>query len=385
MFALSTSVKAPSPTLITTDLSPSYLSLVDSLKKIICRQLQTFCDTNAIIPIQQFGFRRNSSCELALLAAQDKWLEDISKGSFVGTLLIDLSKAFDSIEHYQLLEELSKIGCSTDSLRWFNNYLVNRTQRVKANNVTAPWRSVTKGVPQGSALSPLLFNILVRRLPECSGSDCFQFADDLTNSVAESNPSMLSSKLEAVYYNVKTFCEEYHLQINLKKTQLIVFKSSTRLLPKDFQIILDDVTFQPVNEVKLLGVHLDRHLTMGNHIDATVSKCHGLLGMLRRASKSLPRDLLKLTYCSLIRSQLEYSSAVFAMAAPTHLAKLDTVQKIASRIITSSDSRAHSAPLLELLDLKQLQSRRVAHVASVVDSILEGRSHPYFTGFFQYC
>ena len=75
-----------------------------------------FCDSNDIIPIQQFGFRRNSSCELALLAAQDKWLEDIPKGSFVGTLLIDLSKAFDSIEHYQLLEELSKIGCSTDSL-----------------------------------------------------------------------------------------------------------------------------------------------------------------------------------------------------------------------------------------------------------------------------
>jgi len=352
------------------------------LEKIICRQLQTFCDTNAVIPIQQFGFRRNSSCELALLAAQDKWLDDISKGSFVGTLLIDLSKAFDSIEHYQLLEELSKIGCSTNSLRWFTNYLVNRSQRVRANNVTTPWRSVTRGVPQGSSLSPLLFNILVRRLPECSGSDCFQFADDLTNSVAESNPGLLSSKLEAVYYNVKTFCQEFHLQINLKKTQLIVFKSSTRLLPKDFQIVLDDVTFQPLNEVKLLGVQLDRHLTMANHIDATVSKCHGLLGMLRRASKVLPRDLLKLTYCSLIRSQLEYSSAVFAMAAPTHLSKLDTIQKIASRIITSSDSRAHSAPLLELLDLDQLQTRRLAHVASVVSSVLEGRSHPYFTGFF---
>ena len=69
------------------------------LEKIIGRQLQMFCDSHDIIPIQQFGFRRNSSCELALLAAQDKWLEDISKGSFVGTLLIDLSKAFDSIEH----------------------------------------------------------------------------------------------------------------------------------------------------------------------------------------------------------------------------------------------------------------------------------------------
>jgi len=325
------------------------------LEKIIGRQLQMFCDSHDIIPIQQFGFRRNSSCELALLAAQDKWLDDISKGSFVGTLLIDLSKAFDSIEHYQLLEELAKIGCSTESLRWFTSYLSNRSQRVKANNVTTPWRPVTKGVPQGSSLSPLLFNILVRRLPECSGSDCFQFADDLTNSVADSNPSLLSSKLEAINYNVKNFCQDFHLQINLKKTQLIVFKSSSRMLPKDFHIVLDDVSIQPVNEVKLLGVHLDRHLTMSKHIDATVSKCHGLLGMLRRASKVLPRELLKLTYCSLIRSQLEYCSAVFAMAAPSHLSKLDIVQKIASRIITSSEPRSHSAPLLELLELDSLR------------------------------
>ena len=181
---------------------------------------------------------------------------------------------------------------------------------------------------------------------------------------------------------MKNFCQDFHLQIDLKKTQLIVFKSSSRLLPKDFHIVLDDVSIQPVNEVKLLGVHLDRHLTMSKHIDATVSKCHGLLGMLRRASKVLPRELLKLTYCSLIRSQLEYCSAVFAMAAPSHLSKLDIVQKIASRIITSSEPRSHSAPLLELLELDSLETRRLAHVASVVASVLEDRSHPFFTVFF---
>ena len=139
---------------------------------------------------------------MALLAAQDKWLDDISKGSYVGALLIDLSKAFDSIEHYQLIEELAKIGCSISSLKWFTNYLSSRLKRVKVNNVTTPWREVSKGVPQGSSLSPLLFNILVRHLPETSGSDCFQFADDLTNSVAESNPGLLCSKLETVYSNV---------------------------------------------------------------------------------------------------------------------------------------------------------------------------------------
>ena len=198
------------------------------LEKIVCQQLQSYCDLNSVIPTQQFGFRKNSSCELALLAAQDKWFEDINKGSYVGALLIDLSKAFDSIEHSQLLVELDKIGCNDKSLQWFTSFLTNRMQRVKVGDTVSTWRPVSKGVPQGSPLSPLLFNITVRHLPETSGSDCFQFADDLTNSVAERNPEILRSKLEKVYHNVKDFCHSANLQINLKKTQLIVFKSSSR-------------------------------------------------------------------------------------------------------------------------------------------------------------
>jgi len=145
---------------------------------------------------------------------------------------------------------------------------------------------------------------------------------------------------------------------------------------------LDGVRLEPVNEVKLLGVLLDRHLTMANHIDDTVTKCHGLLGVLRRASKVLPRDLLKLTFTSLVRSRMEYSSAVFAMAAPSHLAKLDTVQKIAARVITNSDPRTHSAPLLDELGLESLHVRRSKHISMIVSNILEGKAHPFFNGFF---
>ena len=352
------------------------------LEKLVGRQLQDYCTLNSIIPIQQFGFRSHSSCELALLAAQDKWLDEVSRGSFVGALLIDLTKAFDSIEHQQLIDELNVIGCDDKALQWFTNFLTNRSQRVKVGNSVSEWKPVSKGVPQGSSLSPLLFNILVRHLPARSGSHCLQFADDLTNSVAEKTPDLLRSKLELVYNNVKRFCQSINLDINLKKTQLIVFKSSTRQLPKDFEVVLDGIYIKPVVEVKLLGVHFDQHLTMSKHIDATVSKCHGLLGVLRRASKTLPRDLLKLAYSSLIRSQLEYCSAVFAMSAPSRLSKLDVIQKIASRIITSSEPQAHSAPLLELLGLESLHQRRVKHISSIVTNILIGKSHPFFTDYF---
>ena len=95
------------------------------------------------------------------------------------------------------------------------------------------------------------------------------------------------------------------------------------------------------------------------------------------------RKLLKLVYTSIIRSHLEYSSALIHCAAPTHLAKLDTVQKIASRIITNSDSRAHSAPLETLLGLESLDSRRKKHISDIVADIQRNDSHPYFQDFFK--
>ena len=167
-----------------------------TLEKAICTQLQQFCDVNTIIPKQQFGFRKHSSCELALLAATDSWINEVSSGKLVGALLVDLSKAFDSISHAQLLQDLTDIGCSSSALSWFNSFLFARQQRVKFGSSTACWKTVDKGVPQGSPLSPLLFNIVVRHLPRACDSDVFQFADDLTNSVSDNDFNGLSTKLQ---------------------------------------------------------------------------------------------------------------------------------------------------------------------------------------------
>ena len=121
---------------------------------------------------------------------------------------------------------------------------------------------------------------------------------------------------------------------------------------------------------------------MGPHIDTIVRKCQGLLGVLRRAAAYLPRELLHLIFISLIRPHREYCSATFVNAAPSHLKKLDVIQKIASRVITGSSSQAHSAPLQSQLGLDSLHSRRLAHVADLVDNIKEGKGHPFLRELF---
>ena len=235
---------------------------------------------------------------------------------------------------------------------------------------------IARGVPQGSPLSPLLFNIMVRHLPEAAGAPTFQFADDLTNLASSSNVDDLTVKLQSVYENVKTFCSNRYLSINLDKTQVMIFKKPSKKLPEQLSITLDHTPIQVTKTVKLLGVTIDQHFTMGPHIDDTIKKYHGLLGVMKRSAAVLPKDLISLFYQSIVRSHLEYCSTTFLQAANTHLGKLDTLQKIAARIALGMGPQEHSAPLLLRLGWEPLSLRRVEHAKFLVQNIETGKSHP---------
>ena len=355
-------------------------------EKVVASELYRFCDSREIIPSEQFGFRRKSSCEMALLHALDRWICDMDAGLFVGALAIDLSKAFDTVPHQQLLQELSQIGCSSGVLTWFQSYLSNRLQRVTQRPEVTQWKVITRGVPQASCLSPLLFNVFVRYLPNASSSEecscTTQFADDVTNSVSDSDIDVVVTKLTANFDATKKFCDSKGLIINPSKTQMVIFKPARKKLQENLDITLDGCVIKPIDSMKILGVTLDQHLTLKTHIDNVVRKCHGLIGALSRAVPFLPRSLLKLAYTSLIRSHLEYSSALLAMASKTHLSKLDTIQRIAARVIYKAPRDAHSEPILEALGIESLEKRRSDHIIDLVEAIIEKNCHPAFFNFF---
>ena len=134
--------------------------------------------------------------------------------------------------------------------------------------------------------------------------------------------------------------------------------------------------------VKLLGVTLNKHLTFKPHIDLITKKSHGLIGVLSIASTCLSQRLLKTVYVALIRSNLEYCSEVIGMASKTQLNKLETIQKIASRVITGTSSMAHSAPILKQLGLENLEKRRDDHIRKMVKNILDKNCQPTFFYYF---
>jgi len=162
--------------------------------------------------------------------------------------------------------------------------------------------TVSRGFPQGSGISPLLFNISIRRLLRHFISSTLQFADDTTLAAADPSFTVVAQNLTASFNIVKEFCDSHELVINSSKTQLIVFKPVGKKIPDDFNLPLDNCCVQPQKAVKLLGVTLNHHFTIGPHNGTIVKKCHGLLGTLAHATLYLPTQLLKLSYITIIRN-----------------------------------------------------------------------------------
>jgi len=352
-------------------------------ERLLAAQLYRHCDLNSIIPEQQFGFRKRSSCEVALLSATDSWISQVDAGLFVGALLIDLSKAFDSVPHRKLLDELSSVGCDPEAMKWFSSYLENRFQRVTQHGNFTPWMPISQGVPQGSGLSPLLFNLYVRNLPNVCSSKVIQFADDTTASEADKDANLVTQRLASTYDNIKSFCNSKGLSLNAGKTQLIVFKTPSKKLQDDVELTVDGLSIKPQTVAKLLGFNLDHHFTWSDHIDKIVKKCNGLLGALVKASPFLNRRLLRMAYIALVRSHLDYCGGLLMSSSATQLERLDTIQRKAARMIMQVPRDTHSAPLMEKLSLESLNDRRCKHVVSLVANILGGNCHPAFDNFFQ--
>ena len=241
----------------------------------------------------------------------DTWSKNTDEGKYVGVLLLDLSKAFDTVSHQKLLHKLQNVGLSAETLAFFFSYLTDRAQRVVNKKEIADWKSISRGVPQGSCLSPLLFNLYISDLPRMDDIDLFQYADDSNESAADYDLVQLGERLSESFNLTKQYCDENDLILNDSKTQLIVLKQPSKRMPDDFSVVIGTEKLVPLKSVKLLGFTVDRHLTFTAHVDSVVQKANSALALIRRARKWIPREIAKLAYCALARSHLEYCSAVF--------------------------------------------------------------------------
>lgn len=302
----------------------SILSVIPKVfESLVCDFLSPKLDP--LLIDQQFGFRPRRSTELNLLTHADYLADALESGCQVDTIYTDFTKAFDRVSHEILLQKLNILGFQDPLLSWFRSYLDQRRQVVRLGNFHSYEIENPSGVPQGSHLGPLLFNVFINDIHEClRHSEFLLFADDLKlcSRILNTNDC---DKLQYDINNLVDWCRRNGMSLNPSKCKAMSFYRSRN--PVNFNYLMNGVILENVALMRDLGVTLDTSLNFIVHMSNTISKAFQMLGFIRRCTVDF-NDMvaLKWLYCALVRSHLEYASCVWSPYYNVHRHALERVQ-----------------------------------------------------------
>ena len=236
-------------------------SISKILEKIVHHRLYTFCQNNNILFENQFGFRPNHSTTDAVTKFVAHVANSLNSNLPTLAVFLDLSKAFDTIDHTILLNKLEHYGIRGIALEWFRSYLSNREQFVSYSNVNSNNHNVTCGVPQGSVLGPILFIIYTNDLPNSlQRSKCILFADDTTLYHSDSDFTKLRREIESDLKTLSDWFAANKLSLNISKTNFVVFEKSKQSACDIDTLTLGNKTINKINCTKFLGIYIDDKL-----------------------------------------------------------------------------------------------------------------------------
>lgn len=285
-----------------------------------------FCHRlSSIISTTQHGFKKGCSISTNLLHLTTLVNRGFVHGQHTDVIYTDFSKAFDKVNHNLLLQKLHLIGFTPNCLNWIKSYLNNRNQRVYFNNTTSRNIIVKSGVPQGSHLGPILFNLFINDLPNVIKlSNILMYADDVKIFLSYNNccdQIHLQHDLNRFY----EWCGANLMELNLKKCKHMHF--SRRLSALCFYNF-GDYQLESVKTILDLGVLLDAKLEFSQHVTMTINKARGVLAFIKRWAKEFKDPLItKQLYTSLVRPILEFGSVIWDPSTNIRSAKIESVQK----------------------------------------------------------
>ena len=335
------------------------------LERIVHDRCCNFLDAKEILYKRQYGFRHNHSTYMAVLDFIKDLNNAIDDNMYTAGIFMDLSKAFDTIDHDILLHKLYHYGFRGISYKWFENYLSNRKQFVSFNGAQSSNEHVICGVPQGSILGPLLFIVYMNDI--CNTSTLLSFilfADDTTVCYSDSNVKRLCETMNRELKEVVNWFKCNKLSLNATKTNLMFFGTphQTNNITNDNHIYLDGCKLTRVYEAKFLGITLDHNLTWRSHINSICKTCCRNIGVLNKLKHFLPKPNMYQLYCTLILPFLTYGILLWGNANRNSLDRIVKLQKRAVRIITNSSYLSHTKPLFEkfnMLDVHQLYKKEL--------------------------
>ena len=333
-------------------------------EKVIYTRLYNFALSKNIIDPNQFGFRKSHSTSHALNHSVKIISDNLKNKKHTLGIFIDLSKAFDTIDHKTLVAKLSRYGIRGNALKLISCYLASRTQYTDVLGEKSDSLIVQFGVPQGSVLGPLLFLLYINDISRASNLGTFiLFADDTNIFIAGDSVKEVYAKGNELLRSVQEYMYVNKLHINMTKCCYIHFKPKAftkHRADSDFEedpkLFIGDSPIKSTSQTKFLGVTIDENLSWEAHISATRRKLNYATATLNRIRDSLPVHLRKDLYHTLFESHLTYCISVWGGAPASKIGCLWLAQKQCIRVLFG-DKEAYLNKFMTAVSCRPYQSQ----------------------------
>ena len=367
------------------------ISVLPVITGIFERHISTclvdFLDKHNLIYDNQSGFRRHHSCQTSLTRMVDNWFTAMNNNEIVGTVLLDLSKAFDLVNHQILKQKLSAYKFSQSSLRWFNSYLSNRFQQVQISGKLSQSKEIKAGVPQGSVLGPLLFLLYINDLPLYIKHCLLDlFADDGILHSSNVYLPTVTTFLIADLDNFSDWCDDNDMKKNTSKSKAMFLATkctANKIMEEPPILTIRGDQIQVSETEKLLGVHINNSLTWTCHIEATLKKCNSLLFLLNRIKQYLNVPTRKLFFNAYILPHLDYCCSIWGNANSELMNTVIKFQKRAARSILDKPIETPSIELFSELKWMMFPERVMYQKAILMYKIMHDLTPPYLANIFK--
>jgi hypothetical protein len=312
----------------------------------------------------QSAYRSHASTETALIKVNNDILQTLDKGQYAALILLDLSAAFDTLDHDVFLKRArNTLGITGQALEWLRSYFQHRTQAVTVGDATSRDAELKYGVPQGSVLGPkgyCMYTLPLGGILRRHNMKYMIYADDTQAYLSISNASQWTESANAIaacFKEIRSWMNSNFLKLNDTKTEFIIFSPNNHQAPRDLCLKLGDNTVSPSERVRNLGVILDSHLSMEQQINATTKTCYFHLRAISKIRKCLPEATCKTLVQALVISRLDYGNALYNGLPQALLSRLQRTQNAAARVITGAKRHDHITPHLQSLHWLPVQSR----------------------------